>query len=106
MIHHLDYWIPAAGLIMSSAGLAYLIACKFRPTKREPDISDYKLAPIDLNAPLEGATRPTATAFIGKCDVCGLDHERYGAGDSNKQACIDALLSKMPKRGGHGRFAK
>ncbi len=93
-------WFPASGLILLGAGLAYLLACKFRPTK-EPDISDYKLAPLDMNAPLEGARR-----FFGECHVCGQTHGSDAARDGNKQACIDALLAKMPKRGEHGRFAK
>lgn len=101
MQHHLDFWIPVAGLILFCAGLAFLIAGKLSPKKKDLDISAYKLAPIDMDAPLEGRL-----PFVGACQVCGLEHGSNAAWDGDKQACVDALLAIVPKRGEHGRFAK
>ncbi len=103
-------WFPASGLILLGAGLAYLIACKFRPKNFQPRVQPLPLIRnlnrADMCAGTLDATQVKAAVLYGKCGACGLEHGSDAARDGNKQACIDALLAKMPKRGEHGRFAK
>jgi len=99
-----DYWIGIAACLVVSAGVALIVASlrrkSFKPQVEPlPILTDVFIADID-------ASRVYTGTITRKCSVCHLEHGSDAAWDGNKQACIDALLAKIPKRGEHGRFAK